>query len=147
MLPHYQVNGSVPLATAVSFQVLTRSCRMEMPRDDYEATIANSPREFYENSLEYIPNAASVAVEYVDAGHFWSMSGLRRHGPDQEIAASTRHTDGSCAPTMLKNLTARREHGAALVSRVVLGDLVSPVPTSGSTSRRQPRCRDSKLFG
>ena len=31
------------------------------------------PREFYENSREYIPNAASVAVEYVDAGHFWSM--------------------------------------------------------------------------
>ena len=31
------------------------------------------PREFYENSLEYIPNAASVAVEYIDEGHFWSM--------------------------------------------------------------------------
>jgi pimeloyl-ACP methyl ester carboxylesterase len=31
------------------------------------------PRELYENSREYIPNARSVAVEYIDAGHFWSM--------------------------------------------------------------------------
>ena len=31
------------------------------------------PREFYESSREYIPDARSVAVEYVDAGHFWSM--------------------------------------------------------------------------
>jgi pimeloyl-ACP methyl ester carboxylesterase len=31
----------------------------------------SQPREFYEHAREYIPNAASVAVEYVDAGHFW----------------------------------------------------------------------------
>ena len=31
------------------------------------------PREFYEQARDYIPNASSVAVEYVDAGHFWSM--------------------------------------------------------------------------
>jgi pimeloyl-ACP methyl ester carboxylesterase len=31
------------------------------------------PREFYDDSRDYIPNAKSVAVEYVDAGHFWSM--------------------------------------------------------------------------
>ncbi|MBB5166315.1 alpha/beta fold hydrolase [Mycobacterium sp. AZCC_0083] len=31
------------------------------------------PREFYEDSREYIPNARSVAVEYIEAGHFWSM--------------------------------------------------------------------------
>jgi len=30
------------------------------------------PREFYERSREYIPNARSVTVQYVDAGHFWS---------------------------------------------------------------------------
>ena len=31
------------------------------------------PREFYENARDYIPNAPSVSVEYIDAGHFWSM--------------------------------------------------------------------------
>jgi pimeloyl-ACP methyl ester carboxylesterase len=31
------------------------------------------PREFYEESRQYIPNAPSVAVEYIEAGHFWSM--------------------------------------------------------------------------
>lgn len=31
------------------------------------------PREFYENCRDYIPNARSVAVEFVEAGHFWSM--------------------------------------------------------------------------
>lgn len=31
------------------------------------------PREFYEHSRDFIPNARSVAVEYVDAGHFWPM--------------------------------------------------------------------------
>jgi pimeloyl-ACP methyl ester carboxylesterase len=31
------------------------------------------PREFYENAGDYIPNAPQVAVEYIDAGHFWSM--------------------------------------------------------------------------
>ena len=31
------------------------------------------PREFYENSRDYIPNAKDVLVRYVDAGHFWSM--------------------------------------------------------------------------
>jgi pimeloyl-ACP methyl ester carboxylesterase len=29
------------------------------------------PREFYEHAQEYIPNARSVTVEYIDAGHFW----------------------------------------------------------------------------
>jgi pimeloyl-ACP methyl ester carboxylesterase len=33
----------------------------------------SQPREFYQKARDYIPNAASVAVEYVDAGHFWSM--------------------------------------------------------------------------
>ena len=31
------------------------------------------PREFYERSREYIPNAKDVQVRYIDAGHFWSM--------------------------------------------------------------------------
>jgi pimeloyl-ACP methyl ester carboxylesterase len=31
------------------------------------------PREFYENSREYIPNATSVAVEYMPGGHFWTF--------------------------------------------------------------------------
>jgi pimeloyl-ACP methyl ester carboxylesterase len=29
------------------------------------------PREFYQHSREYIPNAHTVAVEFIDAGHFW----------------------------------------------------------------------------
>jgi pimeloyl-ACP methyl ester carboxylesterase len=29
------------------------------------------PREFYEHAAEYIPNSPRVAVEYVEAGHFW----------------------------------------------------------------------------
>jgi len=31
------------------------------------------PREFYEHSRDYIPNAREVAVRFVDSGHFWSM--------------------------------------------------------------------------
>lgn len=31
------------------------------------------PYEFYEDSAQYIPNSPSVAVEYIEAGHFWSM--------------------------------------------------------------------------
>ena len=31
------------------------------------------PREFYEHSRDYLPNARSVDVQYIDAGHFWSM--------------------------------------------------------------------------
>lgn len=31
------------------------------------------PREFYEHSRDYIPNAKSVEVRYIQAGHFWSM--------------------------------------------------------------------------
>lgn len=33
----------------------------------------SQPREFYERSRDYIPNAKDVAVRYVHAGHFWSM--------------------------------------------------------------------------
>jgi pimeloyl-ACP methyl ester carboxylesterase len=33
----------------------------------------SQPREFYKDARDYIPNAAEVAVEYIDAGHFWSM--------------------------------------------------------------------------
>lgn len=33
----------------------------------------SQPREFYENSRDYIPNAKDVEVRYIDAGHFWSM--------------------------------------------------------------------------
>ena len=31
------------------------------------------PREFYEDSRDYIPNAKAVEVRYINAGHFWSM--------------------------------------------------------------------------
>jgi pimeloyl-ACP methyl ester carboxylesterase len=31
------------------------------------------PREFYTDAREYIPNAPSVSVSYLDGGHFWSM--------------------------------------------------------------------------
>jgi pimeloyl-ACP methyl ester carboxylesterase len=33
----------------------------------------SQPREFYEAAREYIPNAKSVDVEYIDAGHFWTL--------------------------------------------------------------------------
>lgn len=33
----------------------------------------SQPREFYEKACDYIPNAKSVDVEYIDAGHFWSL--------------------------------------------------------------------------
>jgi pimeloyl-ACP methyl ester carboxylesterase len=31
------------------------------------------PREFYSDSRTFIPNASAVAVEYIDAGHFWPL--------------------------------------------------------------------------
>jgi pimeloyl-ACP methyl ester carboxylesterase len=31
------------------------------------------PREFYENSREYIPNAKDVKVRYLPGGHFWTL--------------------------------------------------------------------------
>lgn len=31
------------------------------------------PREFYEHSRDYIPNAKAVEVRYIHSGHFWSM--------------------------------------------------------------------------
>lgn len=31
------------------------------------------PREFYENSTEYIPNASAVEVVYMPGGHFWTL--------------------------------------------------------------------------
>lgn len=31
------------------------------------------PQEFYEQAREYIPNASSVAVRYMDGGHFWTL--------------------------------------------------------------------------
>ena len=31
-----------------------------------------SPREFYEGSREYIPNASEVQVRYIPGGHFWT---------------------------------------------------------------------------
>jgi pimeloyl-ACP methyl ester carboxylesterase len=33
----------------------------------------SQPREFYERSREYIPNAKDVAVTYIPGGHFWTM--------------------------------------------------------------------------
>jgi pimeloyl-ACP methyl ester carboxylesterase len=31
------------------------------------------PREFYEKSREYIPNAKDVQVRYMPGGHFWTL--------------------------------------------------------------------------
>ena len=43
------------------------------------------PREFYEKSREYIPNARAVEVRYIDGGHFWTSE-----SPKQTIEAVKR---------------------------------------------------------
>jgi len=43
------------------------------------------PREFYTDPGQYLPNVADADVEFIDAGHFWSME-----RPDEVTAAIRR---------------------------------------------------------
>ncbi|KAF2115953.1 alpha/beta hydrolase [Lophiotrema nucula] len=36
----------------------------------------SQPREFYENSKDYVPNAEDVKVRYISGGHFWSLESM-----------------------------------------------------------------------
>jgi len=108
------------------------------------------PREFYENSLEYIPNAASVAVEYVDAGHFWSMERPQAvTALIRKLLHRPRPHRRKLRPNHAQNLTARREHGAALRQPCGAWEiLVSPVPNVWQYVEADNRVAEiSKLFG
>ncbi|KAF2649038.1 alpha/beta hydrolase [Lophiostoma macrostomum CBS 122681] len=36
----------------------------------------SQPREFYEKSREYVPNAKDVKVRYISGGHFWTLESM-----------------------------------------------------------------------